>query len=716
MKKFFTLVAAAFATASAFAAITSAPESADVQTWYFNAHVFYPSEDIVNKEMQVAKDGNDIYIKGFGSDDAGIDNWVKGTLSGSTYTFDLQDLGNYYGYNMSFGGFDGYTASAATATVADNELTFTTGIALIYTDYGSEAIWWEEGCTLSAEAHEYIEPDVTDQTATLPYKNDFDTEAKRAQVTCHPDDQTGWNWAADWDTNNWYASCNNDSYQQANDYLFFPGVALEAGQKYVVTFDANTNYAAYWQNYEVLIANEPKLSKYTTVIRQNTTCSSKAWEEVETEFSVEEAGTYYVAIHCISYAYNGWFSVDNYSIKAVDMDMPEVAENVTVTPGSKGALNATISFTLPTANIAGQAYDANKELTYTVTRGELVVGTGTDKAGALVFVTDNGEGLTNGVATYKVVVNDGNHVSKDATATGYIGLDYPSDPEYVEITAEGNQVTIAWTPVTRGANGGYVGAKYNVYACSSRNQRGEKLNDEPLTECSYTFEYDVESGDQRDAWFCVTAVNEIDESYGKFESIPAGAPYELPFADGFARNNTHLWTYGGLRADAYIDGYGSFSTDGDNTSLCMYAYTQPLDGAYATATSGKIYTAKNAKMTFDYMTECALTMCVSVVENGDDITICEQALEEGEGSIELEDIFGNVDSNVALVRFSASNFAGLYSGLYIDNLLIEVIDTPTAISQINAESDAKVYNLNGQLVVRPAAGLYIQNGQKLMVK
>ena len=72
MKKIFTLAAAALAT-QAFAAIDSAPESAEVQTWYFNAQVFYPAEEIVNQEVQVAIDGNDLYF--------------NVSLNGETYTF-----------------------------------------------------------------------------------------------------------------------------------------------------------------------------------------------------------------------------------------------------------------------------------------------------------------------------------------------------------------------------------------------------------------------------------------------------------------------------------------------------------------------------------------------------------------------------------------------------------------------------------------------------
>lgn len=721
MKKFFTLAAAALAT-QAFAAIDSAPESADVQTWYFNAKVFYPAEEIVNQEVQVAIDGNDLYFTGIYSM---LNGWVKGQLTNGEYEFETgQDLGVLWGaYNMNFSGYDGDNVVLATATMEDGVLTFNTGIGILFTDYPDSGpqIWWEPGAKLSAEPLEHIEPLLTEQTATVPYKNNFDSESKREQATIYSVDGMGWDWGADWSTNNWYAACNNDGWTQANDYLIFPGLTLEAGKAYTVHFDAQSSSSRYWQNYEVLMAaGEAKLSNFTEALIPNAVCYSEAWENVEKEFEVAETGTYFLAIHCTSYAYNGYFSVDNFVVEEVDPEKPAAVDAVIVTPGSKGALEATISFSMPSATAAGVAYDSDKVLSYTVTRGEFIVAEGQEKAGSLVFVQDGGMGLDNGITTYKVVIADDTHVSKETEGRAYIGIDYPTETEYIEITAEGNQVTIAWVPVTKGANGGYVGAKYNVYACSAKYQRGDKLNEEPLTNCFYTFDWDVESGEQGDAWFCVTAVNDIDESYGAYASLAVGAPYELPFAESFA-DDSHVWSYAGDGGDAYIDRWGSFSSDGDDAALAMYVWGWD-ENCTTVATTGKICTAANAELSFDYKAEANATLSIEIVTGEEDgnVVVTEEpiVLEAGsEGTITIPALFDSVlDYSDVKVSFVASLDA-TYQCLYIDNLKIAVADTPTAISAINSESAAKIFSLDGKLInARPAAGLYIQNGQKMMVK
>lgn len=721
MKKFFTLAAAALAT-TAYAAIDSAPESAEVQTWYFNAQVFYPAEEIVNQEIQVAIDGDDLYFTGIYSM---LNGWVKGTLSNGVYEFASgQDLGVLWGsYNMNFAGYDGDNVVLATATMEDGVLTFNSGIGILFTDYPESGpqIWWEPGAKLSAEPLEHIEPLLTEQTASLPYKNGFDSETKRDQATIYSPDGLGWDWGADWSTNNWYAACNNDGWTQANDYLIFPGLTLEAGKAYTVHFDAQSSSSSYWQNYEVLMAaGEAKLSNFTEAVMPNAVCYSEAWVNVEKEFEVAETNTYFLAIHCTSYAYNGYFNVDNFVVEEVDPEKPAAVDAVIVTPGSKGALEATIAFSMPSATAAGVAYDSNKVLSYTVTRGEYIVAEGQDKAGALVMEQDGGLGLNNGIATYKVVIADQSHFSKEAEGRAYIGLDYPTETVYIEITAEGNQVTMAWAPVTKGANGGYVGAKYNVYACPAQYSRGEKLNEEPLTACAYTFDWDVESGEQGEAWFCVTAVNDIDESYGAYASLAVGAPYALPFAESFA-DDAHVWSFGGDGGAAYIDRWGSFCSDGDDAALTMYVWGWGED-CTAVATTGKICTAANAELTFDYMTEANGTLNVELVTGDEDgnvvVTVEPIELEANSGgTVSLPAIFdGVLDYSCVKVSFVACLDA-TYQYLYIDNVNIAVVDVPTAISSVGDESAAKVFSLDGKLInARPAAGFYIQDGKILNVR
>lgn len=699
MKKIFTLLSAAVLAATASAAIDNVPESAEIQTWYFNAQVHWPTEEVVNKEILVAIDGNDLYFTGLTADFAHV--WAKGTLENGVYVFPQnQDMGMLWGYPVSFSGYDydNWIPVVATAQMTDDVLTFNTALGFYYSEAPDNTIGgcgWEIGAKMSKQPQEHVEPVLNENTAALPYKNNFDSEAKRSQVAIHPNDETGWIWGADWETGNWYATCNNDGWEQANDYLIFPGLTLEAGKSYVLGFDAQSSSSSYWQYYEVLMAPEAKLSKFTEKLIENGLCYSYNGENVEKEFTVAETGTYYIAIHCTSYAYNGYFTIDNFVVEELDSDKPMAVENVSVTPGRNGALEATINFSLPTANIAGQTYANDKELSYKVTRGDFIIAEGTDKAGAMVFATDNGMGLTNGVATYKVAVADGTHVSKETEGSAYIGVDYPTETEYMEISAENGMVTIAWVPVTRGANGGYVGAKYNVYSCESRYLRGEKLNAEPLSDCVFTFAYDVESGEQGEAWFCVTAVNDLDESYGAYASIGVGAPYELPFTESFA-DDTHIWSYDGDGGGAYADRWGSYSSDGDNSALCFYIWGWDVESSTSTATSGKIKPAANATLTFDYWAQTAAQLTIKLCTNdGKTLTVGTYDFAAGAtDSLVVANLFDQVADKPYVKLLFEVKMDATYQYLFLDNLKIEAEPVPEVIlpavtmepTEINATS------------------------------
>lgn len=690
MKKIFTLAVAALATSAFASIIETVPASADQQTWSFNATRHWPTELITNRSVQVAIDGNDIYLSGLNPD---ITTWVKGTLSNGSYVFATgQQVNNVTVWGTScqvaltaYDEWGNASSSNIVATFADNTLTFTTMFGFTNLTYvGNEFDWWEAGATVSKS---FEEPSTTEETATLPYKNDFDSESKRSKVSFYPNNETGWLWGCDWETNNWYATCNNDGSERANDYLFLPGLPMEAGKHYIVSFKAQSSSSNCWQNYEVLMAPDAKLSQYTDTLIANGLCFSTSWENVEQEFTIADNGTYYLAIHCSSNAYNGYLSIDNIAVEVVDTDKPVAASNVSVTPGQNGALSATVNFTMPTANIGGQNYDSNKVLGYKVTRGEYIIEEGSAKAGDMKFVSDGGMGLTNGNATYKVVISDGTHVSKEAEASAFIGIDYPTETEYVEISNEGNQVTIAWVPVTKGANGGYVGAKYNVYACPAKYQQGEKLNEEPLTQCAFTFEYDVEAGEQGDAWFCVTAVNEVDESYGTYESLAVGAPYELPFTESFA-GNSHVWNLSGNGGDAYIDSYGSFSSDEDGTSLCFYLWNGDTEASYATATTGKIKTAAKATLSFDYKAEVDATLkiylCTKNFDDEDAVLLTDEPLSFVAGSqstVSVSNLFDKVlNRSFARIAF-VFNTNATYQSLYLDNMKIEAEPTPAVSAE-----------------------------------
>lgn len=116
--------------------LVTPPATAKSETWYLSA---FEEEGDVEEELTIAIDGNDMYIKGFGSDYL-PDAWVKGTINGKKVTFKTnQYMGNFeYSevYTCYFAGYD-YDSERMGDVVfdydADNSLLTTDAYILINT-------------------------------------------------------------------------------------------------------------------------------------------------------------------------------------------------------------------------------------------------------------------------------------------------------------------------------------------------------------------------------------------------------------------------------------------------------------------------------------------------------------------------------------------------------------------------------------------------------
>lgn len=628
MKKIFTLLSTALVASAAWAGVTP-PASATTSTWYMNgsaydAGVTYGNVQYENEPVNVCIDGNDIYIDAsFFSIASG---WFKGTISGNSVTFDakqeISDInlwgGTYPGYfsGNEEDGWDDIAAPAyATYTEADGAATLTFSSQLVvgvgYPGYDPYYVVLRmyEGITLTSGKG--AEQSYQDQTAALPYRNDLDTETKFNTLGIADKNSNGssYMWGMDWNTNNGYAALNCDGWTQNDEYLFLPGLKLEAGKKYTFSMDVNSSSSNYWQYFSVLMGKESTISGLTTEIIPQSFTYSTEWETVENEaIEVEETGYYYIAIRCTSYAYSGYFAVDNIAVEELQLDRPAEVEP-SASAGSKGAMSATITFSLPSKNYGGTAYEAGKELDYAVSRGDIAIERGTGKAGDLIFVTDNNTdgGIVNGLNTYTVVVSDGAKQSKPASVQVFIGEDYPDNTKKVtgSYNAETKTVTLAWSAANKGVNGGYVTAKYNVYE-GQNFYSAVKLNDEPLTATKYEFEYDLTSGEQGKRYFLVTTVNDLDETYGTvFAFDDCGAPYELPYEDAFA-DASHYYTDDSNMGGVYVDTY--------NGVLEFYSWDYSGNG-WAEYKTGKIHLGGNADLSFTYTNQADAKFTVSVTDN-----------------------------------------------------------------------------------------------------
>lgn len=291
------------------------PAGATVETWY-REQTDQNGATVTGTDVKVAFVDNDVYISGIFSDLP--DSWIKGTISGTTVTFESEQfLGNYGTTPIWAYGTDGeslvdaftmtYDATAKTLTSTNQLLGNAANDRIYY-------LQWISALTLYAEAPAPTQIDV------LPYSNDFSTsELKKhfSAIDANADGNT-WTWVQ---SNQEYVI---DYASPNDDWLVSPAIKLVAGKKYHFAFDSKNRSTNYPETFEVKAAKEATaeaLAAGTTVIAQ-TQVTSGIYSTFETEeFTVSETGYYYIGIHNTS---NDMWShyVDNFLIEALPVTAP----------------------------------------------------------------------------------------------------------------------------------------------------------------------------------------------------------------------------------------------------------------------------------------------------------------------------------------------------------------------------------------------------------
>ena len=217
-------------------------------------------------------------------------------------------------------------------------------------------------------------------------------------------------------------------------------------------------------------------------------------------------------------------------------DLPEALQyNILVTPDKivdamtpltpelvalnfpEGALDGSVSVKMPVATFGGQ------DLTGDISMLTYIDGTLYSETSATPGQTVEApvNGLQEGIRTFSFSVKSGELESARVEQKLYVGYDIPLAPTDITLT-EG---TLSWSPVTEGENGGYIDTEtltYNVYL------NGEKINEAPVSDCSYTFSM------PDDVYQKYVAQVEADNhghlsQRGFSNDIKAGHSFPLPF-------------------------------------------------------------------------------------------------------------------------------------------------------------------------------------------
>ena len=424
---------------------------------------------------------------------------------------------------------------------------------------------------------------------SVPYYADFTDENTFnlfATIDANQDDNT-WQW-----NSTYFANYKYHSNNPGDDWLISPPIKLQAGKKYNVIAEISGNGISYTERFEIMVGNKPTVEALTTTVIPSTEIKINEFNEFEGNTTVEEDGLYYFAVHAISDADQWYLKIKSLAIEVEpEPTAPAAPTDIVITPNQEGLNEATITFTAPTKNIAGDDLTAN--LTKVdVYRDNALIGSVEDIApGATVSYTDNDENLTPGAHTYMLIpYNESGVGMKSEKVSAYIGMDTPTVEEVIPSDKIGT-VALEWTPAV-GENGGVViPEKVSYLVWDIVNDGGSLANGEQLdslvAQTSANVTFDTNIGEQDYKYWGVQPVNELGKGYTTLGGMIIGEPFTLPLEEHFANGQMQIPGWFADRSDSYNISYNFYSTSSDNDGIC-FGINADAPGNWTRITPGKV--------------------------------------------------------------------------------------------------------------------------------
>lgn len=259
------------------------------------------------------------------------------------------------------------------------------------------------------------------------------------------------------------AECNSNS-EAADDWLVSPGIELQGGKAYTVSFSTKSSASYDYQTFDITAGTTTTIESQQA-IKNITDFKSTFYSGQVAEFTPENNGTYHFAIHCKSKKWNGELSVNSLTVSAAP-EYPAQVAALTATAGAAGALEATLTWTWPSTNgnggelsqLSGAKIERKDDSSFYNDYQEIARIEENVVMGAAATFVD--QSVTKaGPYSYRVTAynNDGDAQGTRPTASvDWIGEDIPNPVTGLTATADGQNVIVDFTKPTAGKNGYYL--------------------------------------------------------------------------------------------------------------------------------------------------------------------------------------------------------------------------------------------------------------------
>lgn len=277
-----------------------------------------------------------------------------------------------------------------------------------------------------------------------------------------------------------------NSKMDCDDWAITPGIRFSsADNNYELSFTMTHNMRgdSFQSSFEIYLGTTPTVDGMTTKIgeiKEFYVATANMDMPQTIAFGLPgDAGVYYIGFRCITPKDNSETGVNSWGCtfkkiavneKESSAAAPSQPTDVVVTPGAEGALNATVSFTMPTTAMNGTELPADSELTAVVTSPvETVTAAGLPGSSQSIQVM-----TLQGDNDLTLAVN-GTLDGEPLTLQTYTGVVLPKRVHDLTgvLSRDNMEYTLTWTPPTEGENDGYIdpdAIEYDIYLCDGATQ------------------------------------------------------------------------------------------------------------------------------------------------------------------------------------------------------------------------------------------------------
>jgi len=318
-----------------------------------------------------------------------------------------------------------------------------------------------------------------------------------------------------------------------DDWLISPAFYLEAGKAYDFEALANAYSDKYPEKIEICMGTTPTAEGMITTLVETTTLLG-ATSSLTAGIIPDVSGEYYFGFHAVSDAFQWSIYLNGYSISSpFGATAPDAVTDLTLTPDVSGDLNVAISFKAPVKTVTGADYSGNMKLR--VLRDGEEVTTLNAAPGSEQNIND--QVATAGTHTYTIVsANLDGEEGRSTSASVFIGPNVPNAPvdvKAVENAQSLGELTLSWKDPATDIDGNPLLASnltYNVYFYDTDNKEWTLINEQPLTERTYTFRAQAADAPQAFVQVLIETMNRgvASEEYASAGLVPVGPGYQLP--------------------------------------------------------------------------------------------------------------------------------------------------------------------------------------------